>query len=543
MKTIGLALALALAAAPLRAAQLEAPRGLGLGGAVILAHPEWTTRFDALDLPGDAAQRGMLAVALIADGVSPELLKAQPGAAPALIDHAAAAYIRAALPRSLERTRDGKLALAHARWETFTHALSPFLTPASASELRDAARPMLEEARRRQLLDNEGRLTRTAEELGRAALTGSIVMAGPSSEAGERRLSPSSPRATPSRPEPRLYVRDRKEYVKPNPVARGFRLAMFWGSLFGFFNFQPPAVFADMDETIAPSQEPASPRMIKAIADILRAGGKYGVLTGSSIEAAKRNVVLPLMKELWYDKDALSRLAVVTRSGGQTYRYDHERRDFVLKRVASLDAYLISRGVDDGPEKIRGVLREAAEKFDFEGRMRAELGKGLQGDFIVEDRAEGTDILTQFVLMPTGHKISKEDKKKYDQTGGRAKRELYAAFVNERLRAIGLPMIEARVAGKTSIDIGVDKSLGFSVLAQELHADPKRVMWAGDSHGRFGNDAPAARMAGLVLNVGPREPISGRSFQEPDGGPRATLAYYRAAGLYARLVAWVRDLL
>ena len=534
-------LGLALSA---RAAELEAPRPeISVSPAAPLAGPQWMGSFDALSLPGGPAERGTLAAALMGAGVSPADLSSA-ARAQDVIDSAGRAYVGRLAPASASALADGELALAHLRLTQAQAALRPYLSARGALAAEAAAKPVADAARERQLLDNEGRLTRLAERLGRAALVeeAGAVRASERSASPPRLARPERSAPLPDkRPPPRAP--EIREHRKHNPVARALRLAALSGSIVALFHGAAPVVFADMDETVAPSQAPASPEMIRAIAAILRSGGSYGILTGSSYEMARKNVVDPLMHELRDDPQSLSRLAIAARAGARIYGYDAKKRDFALTRVGALDGFLASRGFTDGPGQIRAVLEQTVHAFDLDARMRESLGKGLQGDPIVEDRIEGTGILTQLILVPTGKDVSKEDKAKYDAQGGRAQREEYAAFINRRLRDLGIP-VEARVAGKTSIDVGVDKSLGFRALAEVLDADPRRVLWAGDSHGEYGNDAPAARMARLALNVGPHEPMFGaRAYQEDDGGPEATLAYYRVVGFYARLTAWLRNLL
>lgn len=526
-----LLLALLVAAAPARAASLDA-------AATPLAGPQWMKAFDALALPGDAAQRGLLSVALLSDGKIPSDL-AWPARAQDIIDAASVKFVQSLAPQQTASLSDGALALTHARLRRAQAELSQYVSAKAARESASAAEPVAEAARERQLVDNEGRLTRTAEALGQSFLLeeSRTRATQPPTEAARLRLvKPGERQTAPKRSPPPA-----REYAKPSRFGRALRLAAFSASIVGLFQGRAPTVFADLDETVAPSQEKASPRMIRTIASILRAGGSYGILTGASIESARKNLVEPLRRELGEDADALSRLAIATRSGSQTYTYDRLKRDFTRARVVALDGVLARAGVADGPEKIRRVLRETAAKFDFEGQMRKTLGKGVQGSFIVEDVVREGGILTQIVLVPTGADISAEDKRRFDAENGRELRRAYAEFINHRLRMLGIPL-EARLAGKTSIDIGPVKSVGFQALAEELGAAPRRVLWAGDSHDPWGNDAPAAQMAGLVLNVGPRAAFDVPAYQERDGGPPATLAYYRVVALYARLSAWWRAL-
>jgi hypothetical protein len=498
--------------------------------AEIAAGPQWMQAFSHAAIPGTSVDCGPLAAALIAQGVTPERFALAGTNAQALIDDASLSYVKALMPKPVRGLDNGALAAQHLRVAAAKAALGPYLSVPAAVAVENAALPLFQEARRRELADNQNRLTAVAAALGEstAELEEAGVVTG-ATTIPPLRLAPPQPRPqTPRRPTPRAPVAVVHE--APNPVGRIVRLAAFGGALIGLFGGRAPVVFADMDETVAPSQQPAAPEMIRAIAGILKAGGSYGIITGSSVEMARKNVVEPLRRELGDEPALLERLAIAARSGSQIYRYDVKKKDFTLKRVGALDGYLISRGVHDGLDAIRGVLRETIDKFG----LRAQ-----KGVLLVEDRVDGTDVLTQFVLVPTGNEVTKADKKKYDEAGGRAARERYAAYINHRLRGLGIP-VEARVAGKTSIDVGVDKSLGFQALSEEFKVPADKVLWAGDSHGPFGNDAPAAKMAGLVLNVGPRAGIVRPSFQEHDGGPAATLAYFKVVGTYARASAWWR---
>ncbi len=202
-----------------------------------------------------------------------------------------------------------------------------------------------------------------------------------------------------------------------------------------------------------------------------------------------------------------------------------------MTRFTSLEGVFAARGIQDGPAKVRAIIEETARKFDFEAAMLKSVGKPVQGSIIVEDRYEG--LLTQMIVVPAGEDISSTDKEIYDNANGRKLREKFALYIRKLLIEEGIPL-EVNVAGKTSIDIGPNKSLGFQAIAEEFRVEGKHVIWAGDSHGEIGNDRPAAVLAGIKINVGPRTNLPGRVFQETDAGPEGLLDYYRLIVLYAR---------
>ncbi len=461
------------------------------------------------------------------------------------VEPLAAPLLASASVLSPESAGEQTLRAAYEELRYLGAALSPYLEEGTLRKAKAVFAPIQQEAGKRKLIDIKTRILRTAEALGPP---GAEELVPGSSQASGTRLS----RAGQAQEQGHVQLsqvsrmpRNSKE-AKTSLAARtgkALRLAAFSGLLVGFFQGQPPVVASDMDHTLTAWEGSMEQPMAKAIADILRAGGRYGILSGAAGSAVLRQVVKPLMEALGERRELLSRLVLGSHSGAKIYGYSLESASFEPIQVVDLASLASSEGTQDGIEKIRMIVEEASLRFDFEGEMRRLLGKGLQGEILSVGRSlyRGSEVTTQVTLVATGKDISPEDKELYDLSGGRSRRKAYAAFINRRLREEGIPL-EARVAGRTSIDIGVNKGYGLKAVAAALGASPGRMVWAGDSHESEGNDRPAAELAGIVIHVGP--PLSenpGRiTFSEENGGPGSLLAYYRILAGYLRAVAWLR---
>lgn len=492
------------------------------------------------------AAYGPLAAAAQTSGLAPDdPSRAGPAARESLLASAAPQRAElAALVATLKiPERPGELgsvelASLYSELRYLDEAIAPNLPPDSIDLARRLYEPVRAAAFARKLIDQEGRLTRTAEALGLTRSNDGIDGKFSRPRSG---LSPVAVRAAP-RAEP---IQSGPTIEKPAPsfrqrIARKARVAALTAIAAVLFRGGPPIVASDMDETLTGSQAVASPETIDAIAAILRAGGSYGLLSGASADAIETQVLGPLRRRLGTrESHLLARFAFASRSGAQVYKFDPALGGYGLFHTVDLERTLEVGGVNDGLARVQRILDETARRFDFEGEARRLIGKGIQGETIVLDHARraGTTTLTQITMVPAGRKITATDKERYDRASGRARREEYARFINRRLKEEGVPL-EARVAGKTSIDIGLDKGAGLEALARALDSRAARVLWAGDSHEPAGNDRLAALAAGAALHVGP--PLSRRPRRlmiSDSGGPEAMRAYLQALARYARLVA------
>lgn len=337
---------------------------------------------------------------------------------------------------------------------------------------------------------------------------------------------------------------ERTSQVRRGPLEKikhAFRLASFALMMPALLRGEPPVLVSDLDGTLINGQESIAAPLLKSMTEILRAGGRIAILTGNTLTAVERSALDPLKAQLGAKDAALmARVTVVTNGGGKVFAYDAGSGRYELDEAVDLHEAV-------GPEvlkKAKKIIREAAVKLDFEGAARELFGRGVQGEIIVEDktRRRGRDILGQFVLVPLGHPVSNRDRSAYDQAGGRERRLGYAAYLNEEFWKAGVPL-KALVSGKTSLDIGiVDKGYAIKKLAERLQTTPRRIIYGGDSMKQGENDEPAAKLSGLVINVGqnPRSRLGVMMFTEERAGPEGMGAYLKIMEYYARAAAFLR---
>lgn len=544
-----LALVLALEPAAPVCAGLIAPAkpGRALSLPRFNSAPQWqpVLRQFGVSLPTPAAYDA-LAWALKDSGVLLKHLKEDPGDAALtarvdLVQAALANEMRNKAPALLAETAGlrpaelGDKALAEA-YEDVRHFQETFVAfaPQHAALAEEALAPVRAEALARRLIDNEGKLRRTAESLGPLRKTEALPQGREGSGAPPLAKRPPDP-AEAARPAPPAAPA-----AKAPSRGRFWRVAAFALSLPFVFGGRAPTIISDLDETLTNGDAIMSAETAREVADILRAGGSYGIVTGSSLDRALEAFIAPLEAALGPDDRNLleKQVAVATRSGSQVYRWSRKTGRFELKRVASLEGVLARAGVPDGVARVKKIIEDAARHFDWDGAARRATGRGLTGPVVVEDYAGTGRVLTQISAVVTGNDATKEEKAAYFRAAGTAPREEYAAWINARFREQGIPF-EEHVAGRTSIDIGVDKTAGFLAVAEELHADPARTIWAGNAFGAGGNDRPAAALARVNLLVGPRAPGIPRSYTEENAGPAGLSPYLRALARYGlRQRAW-----
>jgi HAD superfamily hydrolase (TIGR01484 family) len=220
----------------------------------------------------------------------------------------------------------------------------------------------------------------------------------------------------------------------------------------------PALVAFDLDDTLALSKSPISPR----IADLLRAllqRVDVAIISGGNEQQFRTQVIARLGET---DAAALSRLHLLPTCGTRYLR--HDGADF-----APLYAHDLT---DDEKTRALTALREEAE--------RLELWEAEPWGEILEDRG------SQITFSALGQKAPGDAKHAWDPTGAKrlALRDAVAARV---------PDLEVRAGGSTSIDItrsGIDKAYGMTRLAELTGIPLASMLFYGDRLDEGGNDYP-----------------------------------------------------
>jgi HAD superfamily hydrolase (TIGR01484 family) len=324
-------------------------------------------------------------------------------------------------------------------------------------------------------------------------------------------------------------------------INHAVKLASFAVLTTVMFRGAPPVIVSDIDETLVNGQEPVAGPLVKSIANILRYAGKFPLLTGNNVNRAKTFVLDPLKAELGKGEEhLLGQVPLGAKSGAEIYSY--RRGQYELDESIDFAQAIGLKAIDEAKK----IMQEASRRFDFDGEARRVLGKGIQGDMILERRTtwKGKEILNLLILLPTGQNVAEEERIRYERSGASQKRLSYAAYINQEFQKAGIPL-KAVVSGKTSIDIGlasIDKGYALKKLARKLGTSPRRLIYSGDSMSPGENDEPAAREAGLVINVGkkPKIKLGPIVFNEDQAGPEGLLPYLKVIEHYARTTAILR---
>lgn len=220
----------------------------------------------------------------------------------------------------------------------------------------------------------------------------------------------------------------------------------------------PALVAFDLDDTLALSKSPISPR----IADLLRALLRQvdvAVISGGNEEQFRTQVIARLGET---DAASLGRLHLLPTCGTRYLRYDGS--DF-----APLYAHDLS---EDEKSAALTALREEAERLG--------LWEPEPWGEILEDRG------SQITFSALGQKAPGEAKHAWDPTG--SKRLMLRDAVAARV-----PDLEVRAGGSTSIDItraGIDKAYGMTQLAERTGIPLSSMLFYGDRLDEGGNDYP-----------------------------------------------------
>lgn len=220
----------------------------------------------------------------------------------------------------------------------------------------------------------------------------------------------------------------------------------------------PALVAFDLDDTLALSKSPISPRIAELLLALLERV-EVAIISGGNEEQFRSQVIAQLGET---DAAPLGRLHLLPTCGTRYLRHDGTV-------FAPLYAHDLS---DDEKTRALTALREEAERL---GLWEAEPW----GE-ILEDRG------SQITFSALGQKAPGEAKHAWDPTGAKrlALREAVAARV---------PDLEVRAGGSTSIDItraGIDKAYGMTQLAEHTGIPLASMLFYGDRLDEGGNDYP-----------------------------------------------------
>jgi len=226
----------------------------------------------------------------------------------------------------------------------------------------------------------------------------------------------------------------------------------------------------DIDDTIAVSKQPITPRMTELLKALLE---KYEVcvISGGLFAVHKMQIVDPLT-ELGGAK--LDKLHVLSTCGTQYYKQQPDGSwDTVYKQPIP----------KEDREKIAQILEESAKELGYWCEDPA-------GE-IIEDRE------TQVTFSALGQKATPEDKYAWDpdHTKKYALRDLCQSKI---------PEYEFRAGGTTSIDVtvkGIDKAFGMRELMKLNHIEKSDILFVGDNIKPGGNDYPIKEMGIDTVSV------------------------------------------
>ena len=224
---------------------------------------------------------------------------------------------------------------------------------------------------------------------------------------------------------------------------------------------QPLVVAFDLDDTLAPSKSPVTPRVAQQLIELAHRV-EVAIISGGQIAQFRSQLV----ENLPASGDALSHIHLLPTCGTAYYR--HDGSDFVL---------LYSRDLTDD-EKTRALtaVEEEAKRLGF-------WEEDTWGP-ILEDRG------SQITFSALGQSAPVDAKKAWDPTSEKKStlRDAVAARV---------PDLEVRSGGSTSVDItrkGIDKAYGMNQLAAETGISLDDMLFYGDRLDEDGNDYPVLAM-------------------------------------------------
>lgn len=227
----------------------------------------------------------------------------------------------------------------------------------------------------------------------------------------------------------------------------------------------------DLDDTLAVTKSPLSPRMADLLARLLE---QYEVciISGGKFELFQSQVI----DHLKVSDEALAKLHLMPTCGTRYYRYDASLQSWKMVYAEDLS--------DAEKVKIRQALEDSAK----------EVGLWVDNPYgdIIEDR------FSQITYSALGQKAPAEEKYRWAKDNT-SERKLLQEKVSQRL-----PELEVRIAGTTSIDVtrkGLDKAYGMGKLIEELGIAKEDILFFGDKLEEGGNDYPVKAMGIRSIEV------------------------------------------
>lgn len=232
---------------------------------------------------------------------------------------------------------------------------------------------------------------------------------------------------------------------------------------------QPRLVAFDLDDTLAASKSPISPRMARLVGRLL-ARVEVCVISGGQFGQFQAQVIDRLDTSTPAD---LQRLHLMPACGTQYYRF----ADDAWRCVYSEDL------TDGEKQDALAALERCARDL---GYWESETWGP-----ILEDRS------SQITFSALGQSAPVERKMEWDPTGSKR------LLLRERVAAL-LPGLEVRAGGSTSLDItrrGIDKAYGIRRLAELTQLRLSDMLFIGDRLDPGGNDYPVKALGVPCLAV------------------------------------------
>jgi phosphomannomutase len=263
----------------------------------------------------------------------------------------------------------------------------------------------------------------------------------------------------------------------------------------------------DYDDTVELARQPLSSSLETIIAH-LKAGHRLGILSGGSLDRVEKNFFAPLLAALpKEDRWILKNLRLGPDNGSQIYRFNVETEK--LECIFSVD---IREEV--GPErypKIAEIIQSSVDELGHRAMLENVMGwtfddaqwKALRSTF-VDPRTADDGKVSQITFFALGIHATNEQKKLFDERGGKQIRKAYETFITRELQKIGIALA-VKVSGQSSIDLtlpGIDKAFGLMVMSFLFSTPLRKIIFIGDAFQGGQNDEAAFKAAGIVGNVG-----------------------------------------
>jgi HAD superfamily hydrolase (TIGR01484 family) len=220
-------------------------------------------------------------------------------------------------------------------------------------------------------------------------------------------------------------------------------------------NTLPKAVLFDLDDTLTPSSEKPSDKMI-ALLDQLITRVPVAIVSAASY---------PRIESLF--------LNVLTShlTNGQLYAFANNSSEGYLFRNSQWEREYSFAFTDDERSKIKDTIKVSTAELGLSHASQHEHGL-LERD-------------SKIVFLGLDNDIPNEHKRAWDPD--MSKRKALKASLDERLSDF-----EVHIGGTHSVDVtkkGMNKSYGVLWLSRHLNIPPQEMLFVGDAFYEGGNDA------------------------------------------------------